>query len=114
MDYLSNPLVILAITVVLVLLIIIIRSSTRKKNKDTVNLPFMLNDFLDAIGGLENINSVSSSLSKITLKLKENSKVNIGRVEELGASGIVETKDGFSFIFGNISRDLEELIKSKL
>lgn len=114
MDF-NNPIIIGAIIIALLVIFLVIITMTNKKKKaETIDLPFMLNDLLENIGGVENINSVSSSLSKVTFKLKDNSKVNVAAIESLGASGIVETREGFTFIFGNISKNIETIIKDKL
>lgn len=67
-----------------------------------------------ALGGKENIKSVRSSPSKLTVNLLENKKADIGKIQSLGASGIVEGKDSLSMIFGKQSPLIEEDLKSLL
>jgi len=80
-----------------------------------VDLPFDIKDLEKAIGGKDNIESVEGSMSKITLKLKDNGLVNQDDVVKLGCSGMVETSSGYTFIFGTISKsiayELNKLLK---
>ena len=90
---------------------------SRKKsgNKQINNsLPFDIEILLSNIGDISNIESVSSSISKVNFKLKDSSLVDLEKIKELGASGIVENSSGFTFIFGNISPQIEKIINEKL
>lgn len=99
---------------VVILIIILMAIINNKKNKDKNNLPFEINILFDLLGGKDNIIEYQSSLSKISFKLKDNSLVKIDQIKELGASGIVETSDGFSFIFGSISKLIAQELAKKL
>lgn len=106
---------IVALLIALIIIVIVFFVLKNKnKVKETIDLPFKLDDLLRALGGIENIKSVSSTISRITFKLNDNKLVQTEKIKELGASGIIETKDGFTFIFGQIARNLEWLIKNKL
>ena len=115
MDF-TNPYLIGAIVVIILLVLYIVMRVISKNSKPTVtsNLDFAIEDLLVNIGNVENIESVNSSMSKVTLKLKDTDLVIVEEVKKLGASGIVETKDGFTFIFGSVSPEIEKAIKEKL
>lgn len=113
-----NILYIVAIIVVvaLILLFIGVRRANNKKNKqvDLVALPFDIEEFIEALGSINNIVDVTGTISKVTFKLDDNSKVDFNKISEYGASGTVETSSGVTFIFGNISKSIETLVKEKL
>jgi PTS system D-glucosamine-specific IIC component len=77
-------------------------------------LPFKVEELFDYLGGIENIESIDSSMSKVTFKLKSNEIVAVDKIKDLGVSGIVETKGGFTFIFGSISPEIARVVKEKM
>lgn len=86
------------------------------KNKGLNNLQressIDIDQLVKALGGIENIQDVSSSPSKLTVVLKDQSLKDIASIQSLGASGIVEGKDSLSMIFGRESALVYEDIKS--
>lgn len=73
-----------------------------------------IDKFLEALGGIDNISDVSHSPSKVTVILKNQSVVNIGVIQALGASGIVEGKETLSMIFGKQSALIAQDIKERM
>lgn len=67
-----------------------------------------------ALGGIENIQDVSFSPSKLTVILMNQSVVDIVTIQGLGASGIVEGKNTLSMIFGRQSEDIASDLKKKI
>lgn len=99
-----NTIIILYIALFVILVVLLLVFLKNRLNKASYNsLSFPIDDLIIYLGGKDNIIKYQTSLSKITFKVKDNSLVNVEKIKELGASGIVETSDGFSFIFGNIS-----------
>lgn len=109
--------IIIAIIVILIILGVVYFRKTIDKETDfeqLVDLPFDIKELENAVGGLENINSVEGTISKAAFKLKDTSLVDLDKMKELGASGIVETKSGFTFILGHISKTVATLIQRNL
>ena len=65
-----------------------------------------------ALGGKKNIEDVSHSASKVTVILNDRKLVDIGTIQGLGASGIVEGKNTLSMIFGKQSGLIAEDLKN--
>ena len=88
-----------------------------KEFKNTISSTIDLEALIKALGGIENVKEVSSSPSKLTVKLG-NEKVDIPAIQNLGASGIVEGNQSLSMIFGKqsplIAEDLQKKIKERL
>ena len=104
-------------SIALAIIIAIVLGYFNLKNKKTStdhDLPFDLSALLATLGEIENIESVEATMSKVTFKLKDTSKVDVEAIKALGASGIVETKGGFTFIFGSISQSIAKAIKEQL
>lgn len=84
-----------------------------KEFKNTISSTVDIDALIQALGGQENIQEVSSSPSKLTVKLG-NEKVDIPAIQALGASGIVEGNQSLSMIFGKQSPLIaEDLQKAK-
>ncbi|MEG0284117.1 MAG: PTS transporter subunit EIIB [Erysipelotrichales bacterium] len=105
---------IIGIALVIISIILSVIFNRKGKGLQENGLPFALEILLENLGGIENIESVDSSRSKVSFKLKDNEKINIEKINELGASGIVETSSGVSLIFGDISQTICDLVKVKL
>lgn len=80
------------------------------QQKSTINIHLLL----EALGGIENIQDVSHSQSKLTVVLMNQSLVDISKIQSLGASGIVEGKETLSMIFGKQSAFIAEDIKKSM
>jgi PTS system D-glucosamine-specific IIC component len=119
-DYLNNNPYIYAIIVLVIILIVIGIMNFRKAiNKETnfeelKNLDFDIRDLEKYVGGLDNISSVEGTISKVSFKLKDTKLVDVDKVKDLGASGIVETSSGFTFIFGSVSKTIATIIHQDL
>ncbi len=71
---------------------------------------------VEAMGGIENIKGIHSSLNRITIQVFDGHHLNLFKARELGASRIVETKAGFSLDYGPgsgmIKRGIEKQLRS--
>lgn len=65
---------------------------------------------IDALGSRSNIIGVETSISKIKFALKDVKLANIDKLNKIGASGVVETSNSLTVIFGSISKELGEAI----
>lgn len=88
------------------------------KNKGLKNEPTQssidIDTLIDSLGGLKNITDVTSSPSKLSVILKDQSLAQIAVIQSLGASGIVEGKDTLSIIFGKQSNLIANDIKNRM
>ncbi|MFQ6862849.1 MAG: hypothetical protein ACLROI_10105 [Beduini sp.] len=69
---------------------------------------------LSALGGSGNIKEISSSMSKVTVELKEPKVIEAEKIKALGASGIVQNENKVSMIFGKTSQAIENEMKAKV
>ena len=67
-----------------------------------------------ALGGHHNILETSSTMSKVTVVLKETNGINIEDIKKLGATRIVQNQNKVSMIFGKVSETLEEELKQAI
>lgn len=61
------------------------------------------NEVVQALGGMQNITSVSSTPDKLTVGLQNRGIVHFDELRELGAYLILESKEGYLIRLGNIS-----------
>lgn len=69
---------------------------------------------VEALGGLENIRSLTSTPDKITVALNHRDKVNFDSLREEGAYLILESLDGYLIRLGNLSTIVAKEIKKQL
>ncbi|MCI9092816.1 MAG: hypothetical protein HFF36_03375 [Coprobacillus sp.] len=77
------------------------------QHQSTVDIELLLN----ALGGVENIQDISYSSSKLTVLLINQDLVDITKIQNLGASGVVEGKNKLAMIFGKQSALIAEDMK---
>jgi phosphotransferase system IIB component len=73
-------------------------------------LPFSFQDFIEYIGGIDNIVDVSSSQNQLSLVIKNKKIVLVEKIQSLGIKGIMNNSKGYSFVTGIIAKTLEEKI----
>lgn len=76
---------------------------TKNINKLEFESSIDIPQLIDALGGKENINEINASLSKVNVRLLDNSVVKFDVIKALGASGIVENNESLILIFGKQS-----------
>lgn len=104
----------LTIAVLAALYLLFIKNIKKKQVKGQVyNLSIDLNTLITALKGKENISSVSATSSKVRFELKDTS-VDVDSIKALGASGIVESNNSITIIFGKQSQSICDAIKGEI
>lgn len=67
-----------------------------------------------AVGGIENVKMVHSSVGRLTLGLYDHSKLNVEMLREIGGMRVVETKVGYSISFGSASTIVRQGIRQNM
>ena len=85
------------------------KSLDHDRTTSTINIQSLV----QALGGLDNIQEITHTASKVSVKLQSQDSIDVKTIQSLGASGIVEGKETLSMIFGKqsplIAEDLENL-----
>lgn len=63
----------------------------------------LVNGTVEAVGGIENIKMVQSSMSQLMIEVYDTSKVNTNQLMQLGAARIYETKIEYRICYGSAS-----------
>lgn len=71
-----------------------------------------IESLVQALGGLDNIQEVTHTTSKVSVKLQNQDSIDVKSIQSLGASGIVEGKETLSMIFGKQSPLIAEDLKN--
>lgn len=91
-----------------------LKSNNGKSEANKLIQDERLNDVLDALGGIENIISVTSCATRLRTKVVEANLVDKERLKELGASGTIIKGESIQVIFGGEAVVLSEKINSIL
>lgn len=70
--------------------------------------------FVDRVGGLDNIVSVSSTPTKVNISLKDEDNINVGGLHRQGVSKIIQTRQGYVLSYGAGSYMLQKGINALL
>ena len=85
---------------------------------NTSNQGQRIEDFADALGGYDNIESISSSITRVHVQLVDRDKINVAPLHRDGVVRIVETRQGFILSIGSsaymIQRDINKVIEKRL
>lgn len=94
---------IIGLIVVIIAFLILFLKSRSPKQQQTSNLPFDITLLYTALGGKDNITSAKAVQSKLSIALLDTSVVDVGSIQDLGATGVVMKRDEVIIIFGKIS-----------
>lgn len=86
----------------------------KPKQKAIAKSGVNIDELLSALGGNANIQAISSSMSKVTVELKDSKVIEAEKIKALGASGIVQNENKVSMIFGKTSQAIENEMKVKV
>lgn len=81
---------------------------------NTANQDQKIEDFVEALGGYENIESISSSITRIHVHLKDRDLISVAPLHREGVVRIVETRQGFVLSLGTAAYILQKEINFKL
>lgn len=85
----------------------------KKIGNPTIHLSIDIDCLIDALGGLTNIENMEATNSKASFILKDSTSAQITVLKELGATGIVQSNQKITAIFGKASKEIVEAIKTK-
>jgi len=88
--------------------------SLQTKNLLSHKLPFVLDELINDLGGINNIIEASCRLSKIDVVLKNYEIINYQNLKRKGASGIIVSLQKVTIIFGTISQVIAQKITARI
>ncbi len=118
--YMNTTELLLTLAIVLVVIFILwMLFSKVVKNKKISEVSFKdfdfnIEGFIESLGGIENIKECSSTGSKVSVIVESQDIVDVTKIKEIGASGIVQTNNKVVVILGKVSKVIEEYLNSKI
>ena len=97
------------ILITLIILFLFNRNKTKKIDKTTYSIS--TNDWLDSLGGKDNILEISSRGSRLTLSLKEISLINETKLKDLGVTSLLKMSNKLILVIEENAAKIEEIIK---
>lgn len=97
------------ILLTLIILFLFNRNKTKKIDKTTYSIS--TNDWLDSLGGKDNILEISSRGSRLSLSLKEISLINETKLKELGVTSLLKMSNKLILVIEENAAKIEEIIK---
>lgn len=73
-----------------------------------------VDDFIDGLGGLGNIDTISSTPTRLFVSIQAREKLNVGNLHRQGVTRIVESRKGFILSYGSASFMLQKEINKLL
>ena len=111
-EYLPYILAGLALTIIVVWFVFT-RYIKGKKIQSGRKVNIDVEKIITALGGKDNVLSAKATNSRLSVSLKDDQKLNIEDLKQLGASGIVQTTNKVTVILGQVSQLVEEEIQRK-
>lgn len=76
---------------------------------NTINLPD-IQTLANALGGTNNIASISNTISTITIKIVDMAKVDFNQLKKISIKGVIKSSDNITLLIG----DCADALKNKL
>ncbi|MCV3753810.1 PTS transporter subunit EIIB [Ureaplasma zalophigenitalium] len=77
-------------------------------------IPFHMDQFYQAVGGVQNIESSTATLNSLKLVLKKPELVNVTSLKALNAKGILKSNNSYRMTLGDFAMSLSETINQEL
>jgi PTS system D-glucosamine-specific IIC component len=103
----------IAIVIATILWLLITKVVKNKKVTSSVKVTIDIDVLLDALGGINNIESVEATTSKASFIVKDTDGIKASMIKELGATGVVQSNQKVTAIFGKASQAIIEAIEAK-
>lgn len=98
-----------------ILLIIFIPKIKNKKHKNKIDTKITSNDYITALGGIDNIINVSQTMSRIKIEIKDPSLVDVNKLKTLEIDNVITMSNVVTLITNKIKADqIVEIINSGL
>ncbi|OYD26779.1 phosphotransferase system IIB component [Mycoplasma testudineum] len=84
-------------------------------DKENVKTSFNENELWELLGGINNINSVSATLSKLRINFENNKLVNVEKIKKYPeVTGVLLSTKSINIIMGAAAKELEQKINQLL
>lgn len=93
------------------------KKKTQPKNELSISkrIDVNLEKLINLLLGLENINSVSATHTKVKINLKNVENIQINEIKNLkGISGVVVSSNAITIIVGNSAQTIKEELENKI
>ncbi len=104
---------VVAVILLTILIVFIIRNKKNAKPKKLVSTA-SADEWVDALGGIDNIVEVSSMGSRLSIKIKNRDLLNRESLTKLGVTNIVLMSDKVTLVTNLDNQKIEENIKNHL
>lgn len=111
-DYLFYGVIALIVVIILAILFFRIIKNKQPKQINAGDIPVDIDLIMEAVGGKLNIKETIATSSKVTFFVNDDNLVSLEKLKALGASGIVQTTNKVSAIFGKYSKEISNIINS--
>ncbi len=81
---------------------------------NTVQTKKVVDGFVMATGGLDNIKRINSSIFRVVIQIDDASLINFDQLHRLGATKVVEVRAGFAIFFGASSTIIKKEVSRKM
>lgn len=112
-DYLLYGIIAIVVIIILAFIFLKVIKNKQPKQVKAGDIPVDINMIIDAIGGKANLKETVATSSKVTFFVNKDNLVDLEKLKALGASGIVQTTNKVSAIFGKYSKEISNMINNK-
>ena len=112
-DYLLYGIVAVVVAIILAFIFLKVIKNKQPRQVSAANIPVDVDKIMDAVGGRSNIKETIATSSKVTFLINDDNLVDLDKLKEIGASGIVQTTNKVSAILGKYSKEISNIINNK-
>ena len=107
------PYIALGVVVLILISLLVLLLINRKKvnKKEEIKISTSSNDWIISLGGEDNIIETSSKGSRLTLNLKDITKIDETKLKELGVSSILKMSNKLILVLEDNASKIEQIIK---
>lgn len=80
----------------------------------TNTIPIDINQFINYVGGSDNIENTTASINSIKVHVKNTSVVDTDAIKKIGAKGVMLSEQCVTCLFGDFSKELSKTINGMI
>ncbi|MCL6428574.1 hypothetical protein LT335_00113 [Spiroplasma sp. JKS002669] len=82
----------------------------QQKDSEKVKIPFKVDKFIDALGGINNISNTSVKNTKLKIEILSHDKVDFSQLKKIKNNGILVQSDNITIVLGDYASNVSVMI----
>lgn len=84
--------------------------TNKQEDAKKVKIPFKVDKFIEALGGINNISNASATNSKLKVEILSHDKVDFSQLKKIKNTGVLVQSDNITIVLGDYASNVSVMI----